>query len=147
MTLRSAKRLLLALCCMTNAVIAAPAATPVDKPMAALIYADWCYNCKRILPRLEPLELAYADRIQFIRLNVTDEAAKAHTREQAMDLGIGPLYFNNRGTGVVLLVNRQREKVGELRYTLSDEQMRAALDALAAGLPIPDVTPAPAASP
>lgn len=147
MILRSAKGFLLALCFMTHTAIAAPAATTADKPMAVLIYADWCYNCKMLLPRLAPLELAYADRVLFTRLNVTDEAAKARTREQAMDLGIGPLYFNNRGTGVVLLVNRQREKVGELRYTLSDTQMRAALDALAASQPIPELAPAPAAAP
>ena len=54
-----------------------------------------------------------------------------------MDLSAGPIYFANKGTALLLLINRNREKVGELRYTLSDEQMKTALDALAEGRPIP----------
>ena len=122
---------------------------PLSKPYAILVYADWCYNCKMIVPRLDTLIPKYADRIEFERFNVTNEDTKTRTRQRAKDLGVGPLYFANKGTGVVLLVNKKREKVGELRYTLSDEQMMTALDALAAGKPIPAMVPiaVPAAMP
>lgn len=110
---------------------------PLSKPYAILIYADWCYNCKQIIPRLDKLRPVYAERIEFERFDVTNEQAKVRTRQRARDLGIGPIYFANTGTGLVLLINRKREKAGELRYTLSDEQMKTALDALAAGRAIP----------
>lgn len=137
----------------TTIALAAPAkksaasVADLEKPLAVLIYADWCYNCKQIKPRLALLDLEYSDRILFTNLDVTNEERKAKTREKAKALGIAPLYFSNKGTGVVLLVNRQREKVGELRYTLGDAEMRAALDALVAGKPVPAPKSVPAAAP
>ena len=115
---------------------------PLSKPYAILVYADWCFNCKQIIPRLDKLLPHYADRIEFERFDMTNEDRKARSRQRAKDLGVGPIYFANKGTGVVLLVNTRREKVGELRYTLSDDQMKTALDALAAGRPVPAMVPA-----
>jgi len=120
---------------------------PLSKPYAILVYADWCFNCKQIIPRLDKLIPKYAGRIEFERFDMTNDERKVHSRQRAKDLGVGPIYFANKGTGLLLLINRQREKVGELRYTSSDEQMVAALDALAAGKPIPAAVPAPAPAP
>jgi thiol-disulfide isomerase/thioredoxin len=131
-------RILSALCLLLCALLTpASALDPLSKPYAILVYADWCFNCKQIVPRLDPLMPRYAQRIEFERFDVTNEERKARTRQRAKDLGVGPIYFANKGTGLVLLINRQREKVGELRYTLSDEQMKTALDALASERPIP----------
>jgi thiol-disulfide isomerase/thioredoxin len=131
-------RVFFALCVLlTMPLTPASAIEPLSKPYAILVYADWCYNCKQILPRLDKLMPQYAQRIEFERFDMTNEDRKTRSRQRAKDLNVGPIYFANKGTGVVLLVNRQREKVGELRYTLSDEQMKTALDALAAGKPIP----------
>lgn len=105
----------------------------LDKPLAVLVFAQWCFNCKMILPRLEPLQKEFGDRIAFERLDVTNEETKQGARDKAKALGITPHYFANKGTGVVLLINRANEKVGELRYTLTDEQMREQLAALASG--------------
>lgn len=104
-----------------------------DKPLAVLVFAQWCYNCKQILPRLEPLQAEFGDRIHFDRLDVTNEEAKSGARTKARELGISDLYFANKGTGLVMLVNRDREKVGELRYTQTDAEMREKLEALAGG--------------
>lgn len=110
---------------------------PLSKPYAILVYADWCFNCKQIVPRLDKLIPHYAKRIEFERFDMTNDDRKARSRQRAKDLNVGPIYFANKGTGVVLLINTKREKVGELRYTLSDAQMKSALDALADGRPIP----------
>lgn len=117
---------------------------PLSKPYAVLVYADWCFNCKQIVPRLDKLIPKYAERIEFERFDMTNDDRKARSRQRAKDLNVGPIYFSNKGTGVVLLIDRQREKVGELRYTLSDEQMKTALDALAAGKPVPASSQPPA---
>ncbi len=117
---------------------------PLSKPYAILVYADWCFNCKQIIPRLDKLIPKYADRIEFERFDMTNEDRKTRSRQRAKDLGVGPIYFANKGTGLVMLINKQREKVGELRYTLSDEQMVAALDAVAAGQPVPASSQPPA---
>lgn len=130
---RFASGLVLLCACLTPSI----ALEPLSKPYAILVYADWCFNCKQIVPRLDKLIPTYDQRIEFERFDMTNEDRKAHSRQRARDLGIGPIYFANKGTGVVLLIDQKREKVGELRYTLTDEQMKTALDALAAGKPIP----------
>lgn len=127
------------------ALMPAAALERLSKPYAILVYADWCWNCKQILPRLDALKPAYAERIDFERFDVTDDDRKALTRQRAQQLGLGPIYFANKGTGLVLLISRDREKVGELRHTLDDQQMAAALAALAAGRPMP--APAPVVAP
>lgn len=137
---------LIALCLGTfAALVPAAAVDRLSKPYAILVYADWCWNCKQIGPRLDALMPAYAERIEFERFDVTDDDRKALTRQRAQQLGLGPIYFANKGTGLVLLISRDREKVGELRHTLDDQQMAAALDALAAGRPMP--APAPVVAP
>lgn len=110
---------------------------PLSRPYAILVYADWCFNCKQIIPRLDKLMPKYADRIEFERFDMTNEDRKVRSRQRAKDLGVGPIYFANKGTGVVLLIDKKREKIGELRYTLNDVQMVTALDALAAGKSVP----------
>ncbi|TDU32352.1 thioredoxin [Panacagrimonas perspica] len=132
---------MLAWCLLSGGWAQAQKGEPLSKPYAILVYADWCYNCKQIIPRLDPLIPKYADRIEFERFDMTNDERKVHSRQRAQDLGVGPIYFANKGTGVLLLINRQREKVGELRSTSSDEQMVAALDALAAGKPVPAAVP------
>ncbi len=102
-----------------------------DKPLAVLVFAQWCFNCKQILPRLTPLKEEFGDRIHFTRLDVTNEEAKEGARATARELGISKHYFANKGTGLVMLIDRDREKVGELRYTQTDEEMREKLEALA----------------
>ena len=62
---------------------------------------------------------------------------KVGARQKARNLGVLRTYFANKGTGLVALIDRRREKVGELRVGMSDEEMRAALDALASGAEIP----------
>ena len=141
--------LLACLACAMTLVMPASAqqVEPLSKPYAILVYADWCFNCKQIIPRLDKLMPRYADRIEFERFDMTNEERKVRSRQRAKDLGVGPIYFANKGTGLVMLIDRKREKVGELRYTLSDEQMVAALDALAAGRPVPASSQAPAETP
>lgn len=107
--------------------------TPTQvRPMAVLFYADWCFNCKQIKPRLAELEAAYGDRIRFERLDVTSAESKVGARKHAGKLGIAPIYFANKGTGLVALIDTEHRKVGELRSTMSIEEMREALDRLLA---------------
>lgn len=102
-----------------------------DKPLAVLVFAQWCYNCKQIVPRLGPLKAEFGDRVHFARLDVTNEEAKKGARATAKALGISKLYLANKGTGLVLLVDKNRKKVGELRYQQTDAEMREKLSRLA----------------
>jgi len=102
-----------------------------DKPMAVWFYADWCMNCKMIAPKLAQVQPEFEQRIDFVKLDVTNAQRKEATRLQADKLGITPLYMSNTATGWLALIDTQGRQVGELRHFMTVEQMRTALTQLA----------------
>jgi thiol-disulfide isomerase/thioredoxin len=121
------------------ALLAPPSASRADsskpKPMAVLFYADWCTSCKLLEPKYEPARAGLEDQIQFVKLDVTNEATQQKARATAQALGIGPLYTSNHATGWVALVDGEHVQVGELKYDESVDDMHAALEKLAQGTP------------
>jgi len=105
------------------------------KPMAVLFYADWCTSCKLLEPKYEPARAGLEDKIQFVKLDVTNEATKQKARATAQALGIGPLYSLNRATGWVALIDSEHVQVGELKYDESADDMHEALEKLAQETP------------
>lgn len=110
----------------------ASAAGAADKPMAVWFYADWCMNCKMLAPKLAQVQPEFEQRIDFIKLDVTNEERKAASREQAKKLGVYPLYMANKATGWIALIDTQGKQVGEIRHFMSIEEMRSLLAKLAA---------------
>lgn len=112
----------------------ADSATPSKRqhPLAVLISADWCYNCKQIRPKLAEARKEFGDAIEFISLDVTDDARFAKARGEAERLGIGYLLQGQFATGWVALVDRSGHKVDELHQQMSVDQMQEALRRLAA---------------
>jgi thiol-disulfide isomerase/thioredoxin len=107
------------------------AASAADKPMAVWFYADWCMNCKMIAPKLAQVQPEFEQRIDFVKLDVTNAERKVETRLKAEKLGIAPLYMGNTATGWLALVDTQGRQVGELRHFMRIDEMRSALTKLA----------------
>jgi thiol-disulfide isomerase/thioredoxin len=103
-----------------------------DKPMAVWFYADWCMNCKMLAPKLAQVQPDFEQRINFVKLDVTNEERKLASREQSKKLGVYPLYMANKATGWIALIDTQGKQVGEIRHFMSVDEMRAALDKLVA---------------
>ena len=101
-----------------------------NQPLAILIAADWCYNCKIIKPKLHEAYQGFEGKIDFVTLDVTDDARLAQAQKQAAKLGQPSLLLGQFATGWVDLVDRNGKKVGELRQDMSVEEMRKALQAL-----------------
>lgn len=115
------------------ALSAAPATEDSTKPLAVWFFADWCTNCRLIAPNYEAARAGFEDRIRFVKLDLTDDSARARSRATAAALGFPALYYSNQATGWVALLDAKRRQVGELRYDGTVEDMRAALEKLARG--------------
>ena len=102
------------------------------QPMAVLISAEWCINCKLIEPKLAQLRDAYEGKLRFVSLDVTDDARLELAQERAEKLGIGDLLQGEFATGWVALFDRHGRKVGELHQQMSVDEMRKTLNALVA---------------
>lgn len=128
------KRLLpvfLSLVAMLGATFAwgAEAARPAQ-PLAVLIAADWCMNCKIIKPKLQEAYKGFEGKIRFATLDVTDDKTFIKAKQEAYALGVPKLLIGSFATGWVALYDRNGRQVGKLMQDMSVEDMRAALKAL-----------------
>ncbi|TXH03426.1 MAG: hypothetical protein E6R07_11240 [Nevskiaceae bacterium] len=126
------KRILIVLSALLLATgVNTASAAKTDKPLAILIAADWCYNCKIIKPKLQQAYQGFENRIEFVTLDVTDDARLQKAQQQAAQLGQPQLLQGQFATGWVDLIDRSGKPVGELKQDMSVAQMRTALEALA----------------
>lgn len=100
------------------------------QPLAVLIAADWCLNCKIIKPKLQEAYKGFEGKIHFATLDVTDDKTFVKAKQQAYELGVPKLLVGSFATGWVALYDRNRKQVGKLMQDMSVEDMRAALAAL-----------------
>lgn len=121
---------LLALLSVSSAWSAEPA--KAAQPMAVLISADWCINCKIIKPKLQDAYKDFQGKINFVSLDVTDDATFAKAQKQAVQLGVPQLLNGSISTGWVALFDRHGKQVGKLMQDMSVEDMKAALKLLVA---------------
>lgn len=100
------------------------------QPMAVLISADWCMNCKIIKPKLQEAYKGFEGKIRFATLDVTDDKTFIKAKQEAYALGVPKLLIGSFATGWVALYDRNGKQVGKLMQDMSVEDMRAALKAL-----------------
>ncbi len=103
------------------------------QPMAVLISADWCMNCKIIKPKLQEAYKGFEGKIRFVSLDVTDDKTFIKAKQEAFALGVPKLLVGSFATGWVALFDRNGKQVGKLMQDMSVEDMRAALKALVDG--------------
>ena len=70
------------------------------------VHADWCGSCKALVPVLDQVRTAVADKpVLFVTLDLTDDGKTEHSRLLAAALGIEQHLKANNKTGLVLLVS------------------------------------------
>ncbi len=67
-----------------------------NRPIVAIIAADWCPYCKRIDPVVKDVMSSYSEQLQFVVFDVTNAATSAAAKEKAEELGIGKFFDENK---------------------------------------------------
>ncbi len=80
-----------------------------EKPIVAIIKADWCPYCKRIEPVISNLINEYGEKLTFIEFDVTDEAAIKASMKKAEALGLSDFFkeFKRKTSAVAVLKNKE----------------------------------------
>jgi thiol-disulfide isomerase/thioredoxin len=80
-----------------------------DKPIVAVIKADWCPYCKRVDPVISSLMGDYAEKFNFVAFDVTDEATTAESLKKAKALGLEDFFNKYKGktSTVAVLVDKE----------------------------------------
>jgi len=85
----------------SNPRVAAAAKT---KPRVVIIRADWCSACQQLEPTMMGLMQEYGNKLDFVMLDVTNEATTAQAAAKAKSLGLSS-YFeaNKKNTSTVAI--------------------------------------------
>ena len=89
---------------------AAEAKTTVvkKKPTVVLIKADWCGACQKVDPIIKSLRKDYGSKMNFVVLDVTDEASEARSARIAKRNGLSSFFKKNkRKTSTVAVFNKK----------------------------------------
>lgn len=79
------------------AILAVPAlAKTKAKPTAVLIRAEWCSACQKLEPTMKELMGQYSDRLNFVVLDVSNDATTRAAAAKARNLGIGRFFQENQ---------------------------------------------------
>lgn len=80
-----------------------------EKPIVAVIKADWCGYCKRVEPVISELMNEYGDKFDFVIFDVTDDAAVNASMKKAETLGLGKFFkdFKSKTSAVAILKNQE----------------------------------------
>ncbi|MEN9226986.1 MAG: thioredoxin domain-containing protein [Thermostichus sp. HHBFW_bins_43] len=95
------------------------------KPSLVEFYADWCTSCRAMAPLLAGLKEEFADRVNFVMLNVDNPKWLPELSR-----------YRVNGIPHFLFLDRQGESLGAVIGEQPESVLRANLLALAAGDPL-----------
>ncbi len=81
------------------------------KPTVVLIKAEWCGACKRVDPIISSLRKEYGGKMNFVVLDVTDEAAEAKSARIAKSYGLSSFFRTNKRKTSTVAVFKGSTKV------------------------------------
>lgn len=87
-------------------------AKAAQKPIVAVVKAEWCGACKKITPTIMGLMKDYQSKATFVVLDVTDKTTSAEAAKKAKAMGLDK-FFQEFGakTSTVAIIDPQSKKV------------------------------------
>ncbi len=80
------------------------AAAAKTKPKVIIIRADWCSACQQLEPTMMGLMQEYGNKLDFVMLDVTNEATTAQAAAKAKSIGLTSFFeANKKNTSTVAI--------------------------------------------
>ncbi|MFN2502249.1 MAG: thioredoxin domain-containing protein [Pyrinomonadaceae bacterium] len=98
------------------------------KPTVVIIRADWCSACQKLEPEMMGLMKEYGDKINFIVLDVTNDATTAQAAAKARSLGYGSFFNANKKTTSTVAVFKGKKVLYKTAMNFNRADYVAAFD-------------------
>jgi thiol-disulfide isomerase/thioredoxin len=100
------------------------------KPIVVKLHAQWCPYCMLTRDVWSQIEDAYADRVNLLVLDFTNQANTDASRAEARRLGLDAFFDEYAGaTGIVVILDsRTKEVTAEIGGSRDFAEYRAAID-------------------
>ena len=92
----------------SNPRVAAAAKT---KPKVIIIRADWCTACQQLEPTMMGLMQEYGNKLDFVMLDVSNEATTAQAATKAKSLGLSRYFEANKKNTSTVAIFKGRKSV------------------------------------
>ena len=87
------------------------AATAKTKPRVVIIRADWCSACQQLEPTMMGLMQEYGSKLDFVMLDVTNEATTAQAVAKAKSLGLSSFFEANKKNTSTVAIFKGKSRV------------------------------------
>jgi thiol-disulfide isomerase/thioredoxin len=83
--------------------------TETEKPIVAVIKADWCSYCKQVEPVLAKLMEEYSEKLNFVVFDVTNDETAANSKEKAEAFGLSDFFgeYKSKTSAVAVFKNKE----------------------------------------
>lgn len=80
-----------------------------DRPIVAVIKADWCPYCKKVDPVVAGLKQDYSEKFKFVVFDVTNAETSAASKEKAASLGLSEFFeaYKKKTSAVAVLKDKK----------------------------------------
>lgn len=87
------------------------AAAAKTKPRVVIIRADWCRACQQLEPTMMGLMEEYGNKLDFVMLDVTNEATTEQAAAKAKSLGLSSYFEANKKNTSTVAIFKGRKPV------------------------------------
>ena len=109
----------------SNPRVAAAAKT---KPRVVIIRADWCSACQKLDPTMMGLMQEYGTKLDFVMLDVSNEATTAQAAAKAKSLGLSRYFEANKKNTSTVAIFKGKKSVFKTMKNFNKADYVAAFD-------------------
>ncbi len=107
---------------INTSVFAADAKSEGSQPMLVFVHSMECGVCAKVRPIIQELEKEYKDKVQFISLDVTNDAQIKASRKKAKALGLTSFLTNCEDQFPCVGIFKTKDQLLKEMYGAKDKQ-------------------------
>lgn len=99
-----------------------------DRPVVVFVRADWCPYCKALEPKMSKLVEQYGNKLKFVTLDITNQAATEKSAMLAKEAGLAEFFEMNKTKASTMAIFKDKKKVYSLFHNSDEKEVAAAFE-------------------